>query len=280
MDKVEEQSEMIISFQGAPGAYSDLACQEMCPGAKTLACHSFEEAFLAAENGNATHAMIPVDNTLAGRVADVHRLLPQSALSIIGEHYLKIRHCLLGVKGASLEDIEQVYSHVHALPQCRKFIERYNWKKIVRADTAGAAQEVAEKREKAIAAIASSRTAEIYGLEILKDDIQDEAHNTTRFILLSKEAQDVDAKSEACKTAFFFRVRDVPAALYKALGCFAVNGVQFTKLESYVDPDFNAAFFFAEIRGNLLDLSVQTAFSELETYTEEIKICGCYVAQR
>jgi prephenate dehydratase len=266
-----------IAFQGALGAYSDLSCRTVYPDMETVPCNSFEDAFRAVSDGETDLAMIPVDNTLAGRVADVHHLLPGSDLYIIGEHFQPIRHALLGIKGSKIEDLQYVHSHIHALPQCRKLIKERSLKPRVHADTAGAAEEIAPKRDKAHGAIASSLAAQIYGLEILQEDVQDADHNTTRFIILSKERV-VPIEMEGVITSMVFRVRNIPAALYKALGGFATNGINLTKLESYVDQKFQAAQFFVDLEGHPDSYSLQLALEELSFFAREVKMLGTYPA--
>lgn len=268
-----------IAFQGFPGAYSDMACREVFPGRETLPCETFNDAFAAVQEGQATLAMIPIDNTLAGRVADVHHLMPHSGLSIIGEHFLMIEHALLGVRGARLEDLKHVHSHIHALPQCRKIIRELGLKPHVHADTAGAAGEIAEKGDKGHCAIASKLAAEIYGLDILKHDVQDANHNATRFLILSRDA-DVpayDGKTDYI-TSFIFRVRNIPAALYKALGGFATNSINMVKLESYVDEKFQVAQFYADVVGHPESRPLQLAMEELGFFAKEVTILGTYPA--
>src|SRR6478735_2915764 len=225
---------MKIVFQGEPGANSHLAIREAYPDAEAVPCPTFEDAFAALASGDADLGMIPVENSVAGRVADIHHLMPASGLHINAEHFMPVRHQLLGVKGATLKDIKTVESHVHALGQCRKVIRKLGIKPIVAADTAGSAREIAEAGDKSRASIASRLAAEIYGLDILAEDIEDEAHNTTRFIVLSRESKWAQSGAGPVITTFLFRVRNVPAALYKALGGFATNGVNMTKLESYM----------------------------------------------
>ena len=266
-----------ISFQGAKGAYSDMACRAVVPNAETLACETFEDAFKAVQDGRADLAMIPVDNTIAGRVADVHHLMPDSNLFIIAEHFQPVRHCLLGVKGSKVEDLEHVHSHVHAIPQCRKHIQELGLRSHVHADTAGAAAEVAHKNDKAHAAIASSLAAEIYDLEILAEDMQDADHNTTRFLLLAPEPE-VPEVSENVLTSLIFTVRNIPAALYKSLGGFATNGLSLTKLESYVDPHFQSAKFYCDIEGHPDSKAFQLALEELGFYAADVKFIGSYKA--
>lgn len=268
-----------ISFQGAHGAYSDLACREAFPTLETVPCNTFEEAFAAVQNGFADLAMIPIDNTLAGRVADVHRLMPGSTLSIIGETFLKIDHALLGVKGTKIEDLRHVHSHLHALPQCRKIIKDLGLTPHVHADTAGAASEIAQKNDKAHGAIASTLAAEIYGLDVLRADVQDADHNTTRFVVLSRNpiTPDFDA-GKTFITSFLFEVRNIPAALYKALGGFSTNGINMIKLESYITPNFGAAEFYAEIIGHPDERGFQLAMEELNFFAKETTILGTYQA--
>src|SRR6266851_4905463 len=224
----------IIAFQGAPGAYSDLACRRFCPAMRTLPCAAFEDAFAAVREGRAALAMMPIENSVAGRVADIHHLMPDSGLNIIGEHFQRVNHQLLAPKGATLKTIKTVRSHVHALNQCRKLIRALRLKPIVVADTAGAAAEVAGRGDRSEAAIASELAGEIHGLVTLKKDIEDANHNTTRFLVMSKGSRVAANDGGLIITTFVFRVRNVPAALYKAMGGFATNGVNMTKLESYM----------------------------------------------
>lgn len=268
-----------IVFQGFPGAYSDMACREVFPGMETVPAETFADAFAAMADGRADLAMIPIDNTLAGRVADVHHLMPKSGLSIIGEHFLRVEHALLGVKGAKIEDLKHVHSHMHALPQCRKIIKELGLKAHVHADTAGAARQIAENGDKAHGAIASKLAAEIYGLDVLRADVQDEGHNTTRFLILAREADvPVYNPKDTYITSFIFQVRSIPAALYKALGGFATNGVNMVKLESYVNPEFQVARFFSDVVGHPESRPLQLAMEELGFFAEEVTILGTYPA--
>jgi len=269
----------IIAFQGAPGAYSDLACRTVYPEMTTLPCATFEEAFAAVRDGRATLAMIPIDNSVAGRVADIHHLLPDSGLHIIGEHFQKVVHHLLAPKGATLAGLGTVHSHVHALPQCRRLINELGLKAVVHADTAGAAADVAQRGDPSVAAIASSLAGEIYGLVSLKADIADQANNTTRFVVMQREPLDPDPADGPVITSFVFRVRSVPAALYKALGGFATNGVNITKLESYIiDGSFTVAQFYADIDGHPDQRPVRLALEELGFFSREVRILGVYPA--
>lgn len=268
-----------IAFQGSPGAYSHQACEEVCPGLEPVPCLSFEDAFVAVQERRADLAMIAVDNNLAGRVADVHRLLPGGGLYIIGEHFLPVHHALLGVRGAKVEDVRSVYSHIHALPQCRKLIKRLGLRQIVYADTAGAAQHVAEKGEKSCAAIASKLAAKIYDLDILLENVEDEGYNTTRFLILSpKPAQIPFEPGRDYMTTMLFRVRNIPAALYKALGGFATNGLNMTKLESYVDRDFLPGHFYCDVEGHPSDPLFSLALDELRFFAEDVTLMGTYPA--
>jgi prephenate dehydratase len=268
-----------IAFQGNLGAYSDMACRAVFPEMKTLACASFEDTFAAVRHGQAHLAMIPIENSSAGRVADIHHLMPDSGLHIVGEHFQKVDHQLLAPKGASLSSISTVKSHVQALSQCRKYLRDRGYRPQFHADTAGAAAEVAEADDRSQAALASALAAEIYGLEILADDVQDTEHNTTRFIIMAEDPINPDPAAGPVVTTFVFRVRSVPAALYKALGGFATNGVNITKLESYiVDGGFTVAQFYADIEGHTEDKAVQLALEELSFFSREVKILGVYPA--
>lgn len=267
-----------IAFQGAHGAFSDMSCRAVFPNMETVPCETFDDAFRAVESSDTDLAMIPVDNSLAGRVADVHHLLPTKDLYIIGEHFQPISMCLLGVKGTTLADLTDVHSHVHAIPQCRKVIKELGLKPHIHVDTAGAAAEVAQKQDKTQAAIASRLAGEMYGLDILREGIQDIPDNTTRFLILSRERAHPHSTDGAILTSFFFEVRNIPAALYKALGGFATNGVQMTKLESYIDPQFHVARFYAEVLGALQDRPLQIALEELNFFAKDVKIMGSYAA--
>jgi prephenate dehydratase len=268
-----------IAYQGEPGANSHIACLEAYPDHEPLACRTFEDAFAAVKDGDALLAMIPIDNSIAGRVADIHHLMPAANLYIIGEHFLRVHHQLLAVKGAKLEDMRSVHSHVHALGQCRKLIRQLGLTAVVAADTAGAARELSETGDKTRAAIATALAGEIYGLEILRRDIEDDEHNTTRFIILSATPHDAEPEEKPVMTSFVFRVRNVPAALYKALGGFATNSINMTKLESYqLEGYFSATQFYADIEGHPSDRSVRLALEELEFFTSYLRVLGVYRA--
>lgn len=267
-----------ISFQGAHGAYSDMACRAVYPALETVPCDSFDGAFRAVMEGTADLAMIPVDNTIAGRVADVHHLMPQGDLFIIGEHFQPVNHMLLGVKGAKIEDVKHVHSHVHAIPQCREFLKTLDAKAHVHADTAGAAKEISQRGAKAHAAIASSLAAELYGLDILEREIEDHSHNVTRFLILSPEPHFPELDAENVLTSLLFEVRNIPAALYKALGGFSTNGLSLTKLESYVDKNFQAARFYCDIEGHPESRAFNRALEELGFFAKDVKLLGAYPA--
>jgi prephenate dehydratase len=270
-----------IVFQGEPGANSHLAIHEAYPDSEAVPCPTFEDAFAAITAGDADLGMIPVENSVAGRVADIHHLMPESGLHIVAEHFMPVRHQLLAVKGATLDGIKTVESHVHALGQCRKVIRKLRIKPVVAADTAGSAREVAEASDKTRAAIATRLAAQIYGLDILAQDIEDEDHNTTRFIVLSREAKWAQSGGGPVITTFLFRVRNVPAALYKVLGGFATNGVNMTKLESYmIEGNFFATQFYADVEGHPDDRKLVLAFEELSFFSKEMKILGVYPAHK
>ena len=266
-----------IVFQGEPGANSHIACDEAYPAFEAVPCATFEDAFAAVAAGEAALGMIPIENSVAGRVADIHHLMPTSGLHIVAEWFLPIRHQLMAPKGASLEDIRSVESHVMALGQCRNIIRKLKLKPVVAADTAGSAREVAERGDRSRAAIASRLAAEIYGLDILRENIEDEAHNTTRFIVLSREEAWTRPNGSLIVTTFVFRVRNVPAALYKALGGFATNGINMTKLESYmVEGNFFATQFYADVEGHPEERGLALALEELAFFSKELKVLGVY----
>jgi prephenate dehydratase len=278
LTRVDTSTRRIV-YQGEPGSNSHLACQQRCPDAEPVAAASFEDCFAAVENGDADLAMIPIDNSLAGRVSDIHHFLPTSPLHIVAEHFLRIRFALLGVPGARLADIRTVHSHVHALGQCRRVIREHGLTPVISGDTAGAAREVVEAGDPTQAAISPPLAAEIYGLEVLLDDIEDEDHNTTRFVVLSRDFDRAPRDNGPVVTSFVFNVRNLPAALYKALGGFATNGVNMTKLESYmVGGEFTATQFLAEVDGHPDDLPLQRALEELAFFTTEVKVLGVYPA--
>ena len=268
-----------IAFQGEPGAFSHAAASNFFPGENMVGCVTFEETLHAVQSGHADFAVVPVENSLYGRITDIHHLLPESGLFIIGETYLRVEMNLLGVPGSTLKDIKAVQSLSVALGQCRRFISEHNLRTINGVDTAGSAREIAQRGDKTVAAIASRFAADIYGLQVLASNIEDADHNTTRFLVLSREPDEARAGSGKIKTTFVFRVRNVPAALYKAMGGFATNGVNMTKLESYmVGGAFTATQFYADIEGHPTDPGVVHAFDELRFFTDYVKVLGVYPA--
>jgi len=268
-----------IAYQGEPGANSHMVCAEHYPDWESVPCASFEDVFAAVEGGDADLAMIPIDNSIAGRVADIHHFLPTSSLHIVAEHFLRIRFELLGLPGTRIEDIRTVHSHVHALGQCRKIIREHGFTPVISGDTAGAAREVVEAGDPSMGAISPPLAASIYGLDVLAEDVEDEDHNTTRFVVLSREFAQAPAGNGPVVTTFIFNVRNLPAALYKALGGFATNGVNMTKLESYmVGGEFTATQFLAEVDGHPDDAPLRRALEELAFFTTDVKILGVYPA--
>jgi len=268
-----------VAFQGEPGAYANLAAREALPHVAAVPYPTFDDAVAAVRDGETELAIIPVENSLHGRIADIHHLLPDAGLYIVGEHFHRVRHQLLGVKGATLDGLKTVLSQGPALGQCRKLIRdmkltAQNWH-----DTAGSARHVAELKDPTVAAIASGLAAEIYGLDILKADVEDESHNMTRFLIMAHEPDDAPLDSGPVVTTFVFRVRNVPAALYKAMGGFATNGVNMTKLESYqLGGSFNATQFYADIEGHPQEHNVRLALEELRFFTSKLTILGVYPA--
>jgi prephenate dehydratase len=268
-----------IVFQGEPGANSHIACAEAYPSHTPVPCPTFEDAFTAVASGEADLGMIPIENSVAGRVSDIHHLMPTAGLHIIAEHFLPIRNQLMAPKGATLKGLKTVESHIMALGQCRNYIRRLGIKAVVAADTAGAAKEVAERGDRTRAAIASKLAAKIYGLHILAENIEDESHSTTRFIVLSREGKRARRGDGQVLTTFVFQVRNIPAALYKALGGFATNGVNMTKLESYmVEGNFFATQFYADVEGHPDDPNLKLALEELAFFSKELTILGVYPA--
>ena len=267
-----------IAYQGEPGANSHVACNNRFPDHEPLPCATFEDAFAAVHDGRAALGMIPIENSVAGRVADIHHLLPNAGLYIIGEYFLPIRHQLVGIKGAPLGDVKRVRSHIMALGQCRIAIAELGLQTLVAADTAGAAREIAELGNPSEAAIASDLAADIYGLDILRADIEDADHNTTRFIIMSREDERVAlADDQPVITSLIFKVRNVPAALYKALGGFATNGINMTKLESYqLDGRFSATQFYLEVEGHPDSEAMGHALDDLHHYSESVTVLGVY----
>ena len=277
MAKGKAKASNTIAFQGEAGANSDMACRAAFPYMSTLPCPTFETAMEAVQKGNAELAMIPVENSIAGRVADLHSLLPHTRLKIVAEHFQRVEHCLVALPGASLKSIKSVKSHVQALAQCRNFLKKNHFEPVVHADTAGAAREIAEIGDPHVGAIASSLAARIYGLKVLAKNIEDADHNTTRMLVFSRDEAKTDWRTVPCMTAFLFRVKSVPAALYKALGGFATNGVNIVKLESYLSgAHFEQAQFYAEVEGHVEQRNVQLALEELHFFSKEFKPLGTF----
>ena len=268
-----------IAYQGEPGANSHIACDEMFPGCTPVPCATFEDAFAAIGDGNADLGMIPIENSIAGRVADIHQLMPQAGLHIVGEHFLPIHFQLLAVPGAKIEGLKTVHSHIHALGQCRKIIRKLGLAPHVAGDTAGSAREVRDWADVSRASLATELAGQIYGLEVLAKNVEDAEHNTTRFVILSKSRQWSPAGDGKIITSFIFRVRNLPAALYKALGGFATNGVNMTKLESYmVDGEFTATQFLADVDGHPEEPGLKRALEELAFFSTEVRVLGVYKA--
>jgi prephenate dehydratase len=268
-----------IAFQGEPGANSDTASREKYPGMTPVPCDTFEDVFNALKTAAVDLAMIPIENSVAGRVADIHHLMPHSNSFIIAEYFLPIHFQLMVKKGVAMESIETVYSHIHALGQCRNIIRRNNWKAVVGGDTAGSARMVSERDDRTIAALAPELAAQLYDLQILEKNVEDEDHNTTRFIVLSNDEIRAEHDNGDVITSFIFQVRNIPAALYKAMGGFATNGVNMTKLESYqIGGNFFATQFYADVEGHPEDKSVQLALEELRFFCDEFRILGVYPA--
>jgi len=279
MNTTAEGPEGRIAFQGELGAYSHQACRETYPEMEPVPCPTFEDAISVVRRGEARLAMLPIENSLYGRVADIHHLLPESGLYIIREHFVPIRLQLLGLPGAKLTDIKAAHSHTVALGQCRKFLKDHGIQPMTGGDTAGSAVHVAEMGDKTHAAIASSLAGELNGLEVLAADIEDADHNTTRFLAMSRQKIEADPLGGDAMTSFVFEVRNVPAALFKAMGGFATNGVNMVKLESYmVNGSFTATQFYAEIEGHPDDRSVALALEELGFFSKHMKVLGVYPA--
>lgn len=275
----QHRSRRRIAYQGERGANSHLACTEAFADLTPLPYPTFEDALAAVTSGEVDLAMIPIENSVAGRVADIHHLLPGSGLYIVGEHFLRVRHQLMARPGATLATLKRVMSHTQALGQCRNTLRKLGLTPVPEADTAGSARMVAEQDDLSLAAIASTLAAEIYGLKILQSDVEDEIHNTTRFVVLASEPDDAEPGGGPVMTTFIFRVRNVPAALYKALGGFATNAVNMTKLESYQpEGTFSATMFHADIEGHPADRPVRLALEELSFFSAEVRVLGTYPA--
>jgi prephenate dehydratase len=269
----------VIAFQGRPGAYSDLACRRAYPAWRTLPCETFEAAIEAVRGGAAQLGMLPCENSLAGRVPDIHALLPESGLTIVGEAFQRVEHCLLAPRGATIAGLKRAHSHAVALGQVRRVIRELGLQPVIEADTAGSAEQVAQWNNPEDAAIASELAAELFGLEILRRNVEDAAHNTTRFYVVSRERPPLLPTQPGIVTTFVFRVRNVPAALYKALGGFATNGVNMTKLESYMmDGQFTATQFLCDVDGHPESPALRRALEELSFFSREVRILGVYPA--
>jgi len=270
-----------VAFQGEKGAYSHLACLEVFPNSENVACSTFEETFQLAKDNSDYKIIIPIENSLAGRVADIHYLIPKYKLQIHAEHFQKVNHNLLGIKGSKIKDIKTVRSHAQAIGQCSKIILENKFKPIISADTAGSAKFIAEKKDKSEAAIASNLSAKIYNLEILKPNVEDELGNVTRFFIMGRDSKHPEPKNKKYITSCIFKLKSIPAALYKALGGFATNGVNLCKLESFsVKNTFDQVNFYIDIEGHIEDLSLQKALEELGFHTERLDILGVYEANQ
>jgi prephenate dehydratase len=270
-----------IAFQGEKGANSDMACRDMFPDMEPLPCRTFEDAFNAVRSGEADLAMIPIENTIAGRVADIHHLLPESGLFIVGEYFMPIHFHLMALPGVRLDQIRTVHSHIHALGQCRNIVREHGWQPVVAGDTAGAARLVAEKGDPAMASFSPLLAEKLYGLQILMENVEDTDNNVTRFVILSRDGTYAtrDNPDDLIVTTFIFNVRNLPAALYKAMGGFATNGVNMTKLESYqLEGRFTATQFYADIEGHPDDPHVARALEELQFFSTKVRILGAYRA--
>ncbi|WP_372886083.1 prephenate dehydratase [Shimia sp.] len=268
-----------IAFQGDPGAYSHQACTKARPGMEALPCQSFEDVIAAVRTGEADLAMLPIENSTYGRVADIHRLLPESGLHIVDEAFVRVRISLMALPGVSIDEIDTVRAHLVLLPQSANYLKLHGITGISAADSAGAARELAESGARNEGVLAASLAAEIYGLEVLARDIEDHGHNTTRFVIMSREPDYTRRGELEMMTTFVFEVRNIPAALYKAMGGFATNGVNMTKLESYmVDGSFTATRFYADIEGHPEDPPVRRALEELEYFTNSMTVLGVYPA--
>ncbi len=289
-----------VAFQGLKGSYSDQACMERLPGYKRRPCKTFDEVFRLVKKGEVDLGIIPVENSIAGGVVDCYDLMASQKLKIIGEHYLPVNHCILGVRGSSLDQIKTIYSHPHAIAQCKSIIDQYGWDRNAVYDTAGSAYDLSIKKSPSDAAIASIICADLYDLEVLKKDIQDQQFNTTRFIIISNEAfyeVSIEKSNEAsnenvlknipnvedgpCKTSILFKVRDIPSVLYKCLGGFATNNINLTLLTSRPSPDKQWTYhFYLDFQGNIEEKRCKLALEELSFFTTEVTILGCYLESK
>ena len=270
-----------VAFQGEKGAYSHLACLEVFPNVEATACSTFEEAFQLAKDNSEYRIVIPIENSLAGRVADIHYLIPKYKLQIHAEHFQKVTHNLLGIKGSKINNVKTVRSHSQAIGQCSKMISSYKLKPIISADTAGSAKFVGEKKDKTESAIASELAAKIYNLDILKSNVEDESGNVTRFFIMANNSKHPELKNKKYITSCIFKLKSIPAALYKALGGFATNGVNLCKLESFsVKNTFDQVNFYIDIEGHIEDPSLQKALEELGFHTQKLDVLGVYEAHQ
>lgn len=268
-----------IAYQGKPGAYSHLVCLKIFPNYEPVSCATFEEVFEKTQSKTTSISLIPIENSQAGRVADIHTLLPKSKLLITGEYFHKVSHCLLGCPGSSLNSVKSAESHLQALTQCKNFLTSNKIKPVISADTAGSAEDIAKANDISRAAIASELAAKIYNLNILYSNIEDAKHNTTRFLVMKKQLEEARLKNINYITSFIFQVRNIPSALYKALGGFSSNKINMLKLESYMlKGSFRATQFYADIEGHPEDENVKQAFEELGFFSKEVKVLGYYPA--
>ena len=270
-----------FSFQGAEGAYSEMAGKEIYPDANSISCKTFEEMFEIVRKEKADCAIVPIENSLSGRVADTQRLIPESGLKIIGEYFLEIKHCLMSIESSNIENLKRVHSHEQALAQCRKNLINKNISMIVAADTAGSAKKIAELKSSEDGAIASKLAAKIYGLKVLQENIQDAVKNYTRFVIMGRDLAKINLDEKEVMTTIVYQVKSIPAALYKSLGGFATNGVNITKLESYIHPQgFDVAQFYIDIEGHPDKKSVTLALDDLKFYCKKFDILGVYKADK
>ena len=266
-----------FAFQGVNGAYSEQAGKNVFPNATSVPCATFEEMFDCVRDGKAEIALVPIENSQAGRVADTQRLIPDSELQIIGEYFLEVRHNLMSIPGTNINEIKRIHSHEQGIAQCRNKILKLNKEMIVAADTAGSAKKISKLNSKEDAAIASSLAADIYNLEIIEKDFQDSQNNVTRFLIMSKQKNEIKSDEQDLLTTLVFVVRSIPASLYKCLGGFASNGINITKLESYIHPQgFDVAQFYIDFEGHPDNHSVKLALEEMKFFCKEIKVLGVY----
>ena len=274
-------SKLKVAFQGEKGAYSHLACLEVFPNADAIACSTFEEVFKLAQHNSEYKIVIPIENSLAGRVADIHYLIPKYKLQIHAEHFQKVTHNLLGIKGSKIKDIKTVRSHLQAIGQCSNMISENKLKPIISADTAGSAKFISKKKDKTDSAIASALAAKIYGLKIIKSKVENESGNVTRFFIMEKDTKHPERKDKKYITSCIFKLKSIPAALYKALGGFATNGVNLCKLESFsVKNTFDQVNFYIDIEGHIEESSLQKALEELGFHTQKFDVLGVYEAHQ